>query len=343
MNTFVKNNSLLISSKKTLLVEYDMVLVDNPGNTADSTGYGSVAYNFLIAKNSVTIGQYAEFLNAVAKSDPRTLWNANMNNDQRIRGIERTGSDGSYVYTVIGPNGTNPVGAQSAANRPIAYVSWFDAARFANWMSNGKVLNPADATAALALIDNGAYNLGSATTGNAVAKNLINPNTGAAPTFYIPTENEWYKAAYYSPIKNAGSPGYYVYGTQSDAAPGNGWDGTTALANKDSANQTNYRPDNRYTVTGTTATIGVSDNQNLLTDVGAFSGSGSFYGTFDQSGNVYQWNDLDGLASSGSSRGRRGGNWFNDAFYLSSSFRSTFVPSFANGSLGFRLSSPSNS
>jgi hypothetical protein len=40
-----------------------------------------------------------------------------------------------------------------------------------------------------------------ATSGTAPAKNLINPNTGAAPTFSIPTENEWYKAAYYSPIK----------------------------------------------------------------------------------------------------------------------------------------------
>ena len=57
----------------------------------------------------------------------------------------------------------------------------------------------------------GAYTLNGATTGNAVA---VNP--GAA--FYIPTENEWYKAAYYSPNYGGVSvPGYYAYATQSDS------------------------------------------------------------------------------------------------------------------------------
>ena len=38
----------------------------------------------------------------------------------------------------------------------------------------------------------------------------------------------------------------------------------------------------------------------LATEVGAFTGSGSFYGTFDQNENLWQWNDLDG--TTGSSR-----------------------------------------
>jgi formylglycine-generating enzyme required for sulfatase activity len=78
--------------------------------------------------------------------------------------------------------------------------------------------------------------------------------------------------------------------------------------------------------------------QNYLTDVGAFSGSGSFYGTFDQSGNVNQWNDLDG--TSGSSRGLRGGNWGNFASSLSSSTRLTPAPSPEGSFIGFRLASP---
>lgn len=327
---FVKQNKLYVKNgiPRSFVPPpfYDMVLVDNPGNTADTTGYGSVAYNFHIGKNHVTIGQYTEFLNAVAKSDPRTLYNSSMNSDQRIRGIERAGSDGSYVYTVVGPNGTNPVGAQSAANRPITFVSWFDAARFANWMSNGRPTGSAGSTT----IDDGAYNLGSSTTGTAPAKNLTNPNTGAAPTFYIPTEDEYYKAAYYSPIKGgAGTPGYYLYGTRSDSTPGNGWDGTTALANKDLANQVNYRPDSRYAVTGATSTIGAASNQNILTDVGAFTESYSYYGAFDMSGNVYDWNDLDGVAA-GSSRGRRGGFWSSGASDVSSAGRNSFDPSDEN-------------
>jgi hypothetical protein len=73
--------------------------------------------------------------------------------------------------------------------------------------------------------------------------------------------------------------------------------------------------------------------------VGAFSGSGSFYGTFDQSGNVWQWNDLDGAA--GSARGSRGGYWDNSpAFLLSSSFALTDDPSSGGIGDGFRLASP---
>jgi len=323
---------------------YDLVQVGNPGNANDTigAGYGAVADVFWIGKNHVTIGQYRDFLTAVATlEDPRGLWNASMNSDQRIRGIERTGSDGSYVYTVVGPNGTNPVGAQSAANRPITYVSWFDSARFANWMANGKPTVTATGSAALAVIDNGAYNLGTATSGNAPAKNTTNPNTGAAPTFSIPTENEWYKAAYFNPVKGGpGTPGYYAYGTQSDTAPGNG--GTspaTALADKDLANQANYSASSRYAVTGTTTSITSTGNQNVLTDVGTFTNSASYYGAFDMSGNVYDWNDLDNTA--GSSRGLRGGYWDDGvAFDLSSSVGDTSGPSLGLNDVGFRLASP---
>lgn len=316
---------------------HDLVQVGNPGNTAQD-GYGAVAYEYWIGKNHVTIGQYAEFLNAVAKTNDRGLYNASMFTDQRIRGIEQTGSDGAWVYTPAGPLGTNPVGAQSAANRPITYVSWFDAARFANWMANGKPTGAAGPTTT----DNGAYDLGTATSGNAPAKNTINPNTGAAPTFYIPTENEWYKSAYYSPVKGGlGSPGYYTYGTQSDTEPGNGGTSSaTALANKDLANQANYRSSARYAVTGMTTNITSTSNQNVLTDVGTFTNSASYYGAFDMSGNVFDWNDLDGLASSGSSRGLRGGNWIFNASSSSSSFRLTDVPSQEGIGIGFRLTSP---
>jgi sulfatase modifying factor 1 len=324
-----------------MLLGYDLVQVGDSGNAADSNphvgrnGYGSVDYEFRIGKNNVTIGQYAEFLNAVAKSDPRGLWNSSMDSDQRFRGIARSGNDGAYVYTVVGPNGTNPVGAQSAANRPVTNVSWFDAARFANWMANGKPTGAAGP----ATTDNGAYNLGTATSGNAVAKNAINPNTGDAPTFYIPTENEWYKAAYYSPVKGGpGSPGYYAYATQSDSAPGNGWDGTTALANKDLANQANYRTRRRYAVTGMTTLVDSSSNQNVLTDVGAFTNSASYYGAFDMSGNVMEWHDPTDAADS--SRWLRGGDLNCDTFNLSSSFKFPFAPSYEDGYIGFRLASP---
>ena len=302
-------------------ITYDLVPVGNAGNANDpATGnaYGGVAYDYQIGKYDVTIGQYTAFLNAVAATDTYSLYNASMATDLSVAGIARTGVSGSYTYSVINNGG-------DSSNRPITYVSWWDAARFSNWMANGQPTGAQSSTTT----ENGGYNVNGATTGSAPGKNVTNPNTSAAPTFYIPTENEWYKAAYYSPnYSGIGVPGYYDFATQSNSAPGNTIGPGT--------NQANYYAGD-YAVTQSAS---YSASQNYLTDVGAFTNSASFYGTFDQSGNVYQWNDLDGLTSSGSSRGLRGGNWNFDAYISSSAYRFTFDPSYENNYIGFRLASP---
>lgn len=112
------------------------VTVGDPDNVADTevmtdgtTGYGSVADVYQIGKYEVTNGQYCEFLNAVAANDPNHLYHTAMGggwND--IGGIARSGSLGSYTYTVR-PN---------RRNRPVNYVSFYDACRFANWLNNGQ-------------------------------------------------------------------------------------------------------------------------------------------------------------------------------------------------------------
>lgn len=290
------------------------VRVGNPGNPDDTinTGatpnFGSVGYVYQIGRHEVTVRQYTDFLNAVARSDPHALYNTAMGSDVNVAGITRTGTSGAYSYQVIANGG-------SSANRPIAYVSWFDAARFANWMENGQGNGDTET---------GAYTLAGATSGAAVARN---PNA----RFFVPSENEWYKAAFYSAVKGgAGSPGYWTYATQSDAVPGN-----TVGAG---ANQVNYYigayPNGAYATGGGTYT----PSQNYLTDVGAYTGSASFYGTFDQSGGVYEWNDLDG--SAGSTRGLRGGSWYNGgANGVSSSERLLYDPSSEINYIGFRLAS----
>lgn len=317
---------LLVAPVGAAPITYEMVTVGNPGNGTDTsgrpntTGLGRVDYSYQIGKYDVTIGQYTTFLNAADPNgaNPNGIYNSSMGTDPIIAGIsyDALASNGSK-YSVVGPYG-NAYG-QTGANRPITYVSWFDAARFANWMANGQGSGSTE---------NGAYDLTTAPEGTAPAKNLINPNTGAAPTFYVPTENEWYKAAYYSPTLNSAAGGYYAYATQSNEAPGN--------VVGSAANQANYPIGGVFSVTQSSS---YSGSQNYLTDVGAFSGSGSFYGTFDQSGNVYQWNDLDGAA--GSSRGLRGGDWSSIvAFNLSSSRSLSFGPSPENVYIGFRLASP---
>ena len=299
----------LLAAPARAQVTIDWVTVGDPGNANDTTGYGAVASSYQIGKYDVTIQQYTDFLNAVAATDTYSLYNSNMGADLNIAGISRSGTSGGYSYSAI--NNGGPSG-----NRPITYVSWFDAARFANWMQNGQ---PTGAQGN-GTTETGAYTLGGATSGNAAAR-----NPGA--TFYIPTENEWYKAAYYSPTLDAGSGGDYAYATQSNTLSGN--------VVGSSANQANYH-NGVYSVTQSSS---YSSSQNYLTDVGAFTNSASFYGTFDQTGNVSQWNDLDGTA--GSSRGDRGGDWTaSGAFILSSTNRFARSPSNESDLRGFRLASP---
>ena len=114
-------------------VVIDWVTVGNPGNAPDTsndaTGFGSVGYSYQIGKYEVTAGQYTEFLNAVAKDDPNGLYNTNMGEHRSARrNIQRTGSSPNYSYSVDA----------DWANRPVNYVSFWDAARFANWLHNSQ-------------------------------------------------------------------------------------------------------------------------------------------------------------------------------------------------------------
>jgi len=280
-----------LSASATVSIEW--VTVGDINNPADSTGYGSVGYDYRIGKYEVTLGQYTEFLNAAAKTDPYGLYNANMATNPNIAGINRSGSDGSYSYTVIG-----------SANRPVSYVSWFDAARMANWMHNGQDSGDTET---------GAYDLNGATTGIFIAL------PGAKVR--IPNENEWYKAAYYSGTADI----YWLYPTQSNSMPGNELDGTP--------NQANYRSDDFATTPGNSF---YSSSQNYLTDVGAFTGSASYYGTFDQGGNLFEWHDA---VVDGNTRGLRPGSWKNDSTSLRSYSRNNGPPNYDSDIIGFRFAS----
>jgi formylglycine-generating enzyme required for sulfatase activity len=291
---------------------FHFVPVGNPGNAADpATGslYGDVNYEYSIGQYEITIGQYTEFLNAVAASDPYGLYNSSMASNAFVAGINRTGTEGSFSYTAMAASGDTAAGAQSAENRPITYVDWHDAARLANWMHNGR--GPAST-------EDGAYRLNGATGGGAVARSPY-------AKYSVPTEDEWYKAAYYSPELNGGSGGYYAYATQSNTAPG--------ISIGDTANQANYFTGRHATTPSSSATY--QAGQNYLTDVGAFSGSSSYYGTFDQTGNVWEWNDLDGLP--GSQRGFMGGMWNSTAVHQRSDSRWVEGVWNQRDNLGFRL------
>jgi len=291
------------------LLDYRMVAVGDVGNPSDANGVGAVAYEYAIGKYDVTIGQYTAFLNAVAKTDTYGLYSTSMEADLNVAGITRSGTSGNYTYTVMTNGG-------SSANRPITYATWFHAARFANWMANGQPTGAQTATTT----ENGAYNLAGAVSGAAPMINGTNPNTLAAPIYWIPTQNEWYKAAYYQPAASGGpSDSYWTYATRSDTLPGNVIGGA--------ANQVNWRANWQF----------ATQSGARITDVGAFSGSASYYGTFDQTGNVMQWTDGDRLNGF---RLLRGSSWYDNPevpHRLSSSYSIWATPSDSNNGTGFRL------
>jgi formylglycine-generating enzyme required for sulfatase activity len=188
-------------------VSVPTVAVTNAGNKPDPvTLAGAVDHDFRIAQYEITIGQYTAFLNAVAQVDPHGLYNPKMATDLQVAGIARTGGSGKFKYSVIPPSGPVQISAATPDQRPMTYVSWFDSARFANWMSNKQPSGRQTRTTT----ENGAYNLLSTTAkrGLAVPKNTVNPNTGSPPIYFLPTENEWYKAAYYNPALNNNAGGY---------------------------------------------------------------------------------------------------------------------------------------
>ena len=102
----------LLIAIPTHAVTFDWVTVGDPGNPSDTevmsdgtTGYGSVGYVYRISKHEVTNAQYAEFLNAVAKTDTYALYDSRMGNpnpvDGGYGGITRSGISGGLTYSAI--------------------------------------------------------------------------------------------------------------------------------------------------------------------------------------------------------------------------------------------------
>ncbi len=306
-------------------ITYEMVPVGDIGNPSDDNGHGSVGFEYKIGKFEVTIAQYLVFLNSVAADDTFGLFDSQMESDPNVSGIRRIGDQGRYRYEAVMASGSGTIGGGDT-NRPIAYISWFRAARFANWMSNNQPSGVQDATTT----ENGAYDLTQGDLLNAPNVNSINPNTSIAPEYAIPTIDQWYKAAYYCPYLNSGTGGYYDYATQSDVDPGNEVGGKS--------NQANLIVGGTFAVTQL-AMLDSAEEQNYLTAVGAFLGSPSYYGTFDQTGNVIEWSDL---PSGFGLRGLEGGHWAEDSAAVRNSYidgRSS-GPMNALGMSGFRLASP---
>jgi formylglycine-generating enzyme required for sulfatase activity len=182
-----------------------------------------------------------------------------------------------------------------SGNQPVAVISWHDAAMFCNWLTSGNVTQ-------------GAYTIDGSGVVTGIDRNTAASTYGA---FYaIPTENEWYKAAYYDP----GKPGYWDYPTKHDDP--NVPDGIDSAAD-----------------TAFDAVFSDGYNHGRPNDVDN-AGVLSAYGTMGQGGNVWEWNET----AIGSMRGTRGGDWVgnSDDLHASTRFRSV-NPGASASYLGFRV------
>lgn len=267
------------------------VTVGNLGNAGEWSGEsysghgpdrfcGTVDNEYNIGKYEIANSQYVGFLNAVAVTDTYDVFHTSMTG---ACGIQQNGEQGSYSYSLAdGWDG----------DRPVNWVSWGDAARFANWMHNGQL----GGSQSFSTTEDGSYYLNGATTATELMAVIREPDA----TWVIPSEDEWYKAAYHK--NNGVTSNYWDYPTSSDTI-------STSMAN--------YGNSVRHT-----------------------TNSGSYpypspYGTFDQGGNVNEWTEE--AWETLSYRTTRGGTYDDDPINLHAAHRWGDGPAGANQFIGFRL------
>ena len=270
---------LCLSSLAWATITISTVLVGNVGNAADTRygTHGSVGYTYNIGKYEVTVGQYTAFLNAVAATDTYGLycpWNES--------GITQNGVSGSYTYWV----------PTDFINRPVSFVSYWDAIRFANWLHNGQPSGLQNTSTT----EDGAY----LTNGyNGYDGRTIQRKPGAK--WFIPSENEWYKAAYY---KGSGA-NYWEYPTKS------------------------------YSINTSMANYG--NPAGHTTSVGSYAYP-SAYGTYDQGGNVWEWTEAINSQTPGYAyRCMRGGSFALSGDNLRPNYMGVTLSPCEFNDVGFRI------
>lgn len=255
-------------------VNIETVLVGNPGNPPDMRylsadhnldGVGAVNYEYRIGKYEVTNAQYVEFLNSVDPMGGNTFAIYNGGMSAWVGGIDFSASSSEGEKYTVKPG---------RGNQPVSGVRGLDVMRFANWLHNGQGSGDTE---------DGAYTVRGLTSSFNIT---VSRNPGAR--WFLPSEDEWYKAAYH---KNDGPSGnFWDFPTATDTMPYS--DQPPGSDAPDPANTANFwKNDNLANGYDDGAAITGHSFVTELTDVGAYRFSVGPYGTFDQGGNVWELNE----------------------------------------------------
>lgn len=258
------------------------VLVDQPGNRPDPLyARGAVAFTFEIGEHEITNAQYTAFLNAVAATDdPFELWHPDMETGVVGAIVRRTESNGALCYAV----------RAGWERRPATYLSWYRLARFANWMHFGRPMSGRSELGTTEGDDRqGAYDTRAFPAPGEPPRYESQPaRRNAGAKYWIPNQDEWYKAAYYDPTR-LGERKYWDYATRSCTAP-------RAEPPPGGENSAGYLARDRLAL----------GPPYYLAEADAYQ-SRSFFRTVGQAGGVWEW--LEDWKAKGDSEGWRGNEW----------------------------------
>ncbi len=250
---------------------YQWATITDPGNRPTrpeetvffpNTEFGAVDHVYRMSTTEVSVGQWFEFVGAFLTVFPGRY-------GSNLTGIA---IDDFFMQPELNPGHT--------FDEP-ANMSWEYAARYANWLHNDKAITAG-------AFSNGVYDTSTFTFNpDGSSNHQMQHDPGAK--FWIPTHDEWVKAAYWDPDKNAGEGGYWKYPYASDTPPVSG-----------------FPEDGGMTNVG----AGFFDPEGFPIAVGSYPNASVPWGLFDVSGGMAEYTETGFDGGLNGFRWRRG-SWFS--------------------------------
>jgi hypothetical protein len=211
---------------------------------------GQVNYEYRLTQTELTVGQWLEFVDSYSRLDP-------------IVPLYDWAFTGWNIY-YADPNGPDHGWyAAPGTENFAATMGWFYAARYVNWLQNGKAMT-------LSAFEDGVYNLASFhQLPNGIW--IGDPTREAGARFWIPSFDEWDKGMHWDPNKHGpGQGGYWLYPTSSDLPPVSGPPGTP----------------------GAQTSAGSAPGMPFEVPAGSYPSVQSPWGLLDGSGGAAEWLDI---------------------------------------------------